>query len=130
MKRVVCLSVLSFFVFSLTGSSLANDMCGAAKHEDASKTAPAGNKSEPVNVGNKICPVMGEKIDEKSKATYDYKGKTYDFCCPGCIDTFKKDPDKYIKKVCEEKGKGKNSCDEKQGAKKESGSSTHESHQH
>jgi YHS domain-containing protein len=53
-------------------------------------------------VGNKICPVTGEKIDEKTKATYEYKGKIYNFCCSMCIDEFKKDPEKYIKKVEQE----------------------------
>ena len=52
-----------------------------------------------VNVGNKICPVSGEKIVEKLKATYEYNGKVYNFCCPACIGEFKKDPQKYIKKV-------------------------------
>lgn len=54
------------------------------------------------DVGNKICPVSGEKIDEKTKATYEYEGKIYNFCCPMCIEEFKKDPGKYIKKVEEE----------------------------
>jgi YHS domain-containing protein len=58
--------------------------------------------STPQDVGNKICPVTGEKIDEKTKATYEYNGKIYNFCCPMCIDEFKKDPQKYIKKVEEE----------------------------
>jgi YHS domain-containing protein len=60
---------------------------------------------EAVTAGNKICPVSGEKINDKTKATYEYEGKIYNFCCPACIDEFKKDPDKYIKKV-EEKLKG------------------------
>ncbi len=55
--------------------------------------------SKPQDVGNKICPVSGEKINEKTKATYEYKGKIYNFCCAMCIDQFKKDPEKYIKKV-------------------------------
>jgi YHS domain-containing protein len=55
-----------------------------------------------VNVENKICPVTGEKVDEKTKATYEYQGKIYNFCCAACIDEFKKDPKKYIEKVAEE----------------------------
>ena len=54
---------------------------------------------EAVNVGNKICPVSGEKIDEKAKATYEYEGKIYNFCCLMCTDEFKEDPEKYIKKM-------------------------------
>lgn len=58
---------------------------------------------EAVNVGNKVCPVSGDKVDEKTKATYEYKGKIYNFCCTACVDDFKKDPEKYIKKIEEEK---------------------------
>ncbi len=62
-------------------------------------------KQEAVNVGNKICPVSGEKIGHggMEAATYEYQGKIYNFCCAGCISDFKKDPGKYIKKIEEEK---------------------------
>ena len=53
-------------------------------------------------VGNKICPVTGEKIDEKEKVTYEYQGKIYNFCCSACPIEFKKDPDKYIKIIGKE----------------------------
>lgn len=55
---------------------------------------------DPVKVGNKICPVMGGKVDEK--VTYEYEGKIYNFCCPGCVDVFKNDPQKYVQKVEEQ----------------------------
>ncbi len=61
---------------------------GHSKHSQAAK-----------NVKNKICPVSGEKILEKTKTTYEYNGKVYNFCCASCIDDFKKDPTKYIKKT-------------------------------
>jgi YHS domain-containing protein len=63
-------------------------------------TAQAENA--PQNVGNKICPVSGDKIDGTATATYEYEGKIYNFCCPMCIDPFKKDPQKYIKKIQEQ----------------------------
>ncbi len=47
------------------------------------------------------CPVLGGKIDQKIYA--DYQGKRIYFCCSGCIDEFKKDPEKYLKKM-EEQG--------------------------
>jgi len=71
-------------------------------------------RTEAVNVGNKICPVSGEKIDEKMKATCEYEGKIYNFCCPMCIEEFKKDPKEYIKKV-EEEQKSKPSMMEESG---------------
>jgi len=65
------------------------------------EAAPVADKA--VNVGNKICPVSGEKIGEMGPAvTYEYKGKIYNFCCKACPEEFKKDPEKYIKKVNEE----------------------------
>lgn len=43
------------------------------------------------------CPVMGGNIDKKFHA--DYGGKRVYFCCSGCLEDFKKDPGKYIKKM-------------------------------
>lgn len=51
---------------------------------------------ESIEVDNTICPVSGEEIDEETKVTYEYKGKTYNFCCEACVEEFKKDPQKYI----------------------------------
>lgn len=41
--------------------------------------------------------------------TTTYKGKTYYFCCTGCRDAFKDNPDKYIKEYEERKSKEKQS---------------------
>ena len=43
------------------------------------------------------CPVLGGKIDKKVYT--DYNGKRVYFCCAGCIEQFKKEPDKYLKKL-------------------------------
>lgn len=50
-------------------------------------------------VGNKFCPVSGDRIDEKNKVTYEYKDKVYNFCSPDCVEEFKKDPEKYLEKM-------------------------------
>jgi len=42
-----------------------------------------------------ICPIMGGVIDKE--VFTDYKGKRVYFCCPGCIEEFTKDPEKYVK---------------------------------
>jgi len=44
---------------------------------------------------NTVCPVMGSKVDEKSK-TVVVKGQTYRICCPPCAGKLEKDPDKYL----------------------------------
>ena len=47
-----------------------------------------------------IDPVCGMQVDEKkAAATYDYQGKTYYFCAPGCKAAFVKEPEKYLHKA-------------------------------
>ena len=67
--------------------------------------APATSSTTPsvkpvVEVGNKICPVSGEKVPgpgEKGAmgeaVKYEYNAKLYNLCCNMCIKDFKKDPD-------------------------------------
>lgn len=68
--------------------------------------ADSETQEKTIFVGNKFCPVSGEKIDEASYVTYEYKGKVYRFCCPGCIEEFKKEPEKYIEKMEKQEEKG------------------------
>jgi YHS domain-containing protein len=60
------------------------------------------SQEKAVNAGNNICPVTGGTIPKDSNVTYEYKGVIYNFCCSDCVNAFKKDPEKYIKKVQEE----------------------------
>lgn len=62
------------------------------------RAATDTTKEEVMEYGNVICPVTGDKINSDTKATYDYEGVRYNFCCPGCIDIFKQDPIKCITK--------------------------------
>jgi YHS domain-containing protein len=94
---------LLFFVIAI--ASGINKLSLAADSVPESSSNVETKKAE--DTGNKICPVSDEKIDEKTKATYEYKGKIYNFCCGMCVDEFKKDPEKYIKKVEEEMQKEK-----------------------
>lgn len=47
------------------------------------------------------CPVLAGNIDKN--VYVDYQGKRIYFCCTGCDAEFKKNPDKYMKKL-EEQG--------------------------
>jgi YHS domain-containing protein len=43
------------------------------------------------------CPVMGSPIN---KALFiEYKGQKVYFCCPGCEEKFKAEPEKYVAKL-------------------------------
>jgi YHS domain-containing protein len=44
-----------------------------------------------------ICPVLGGNIEKSLYA--DYKGQRVYFCCKGCDEEFKKNPEKYLEKM-------------------------------
>jgi YHS domain-containing protein len=44
-----------------------------------------------------VCPVLSGKTNKNVYT--DYQGKRIYFCCAGCIDTFKKNPEKYLKEM-------------------------------
>ena len=51
-----------------------------------------------------VCPVGGKEIKKsEAKATCEYEGKTYYFCCGECKEMFMKNPEKYTKKKAEMK---------------------------
>jgi len=114
LRRLAVVLISGVFVFGISKLSFAME---CADHDNHQQMAQAGSdeqaagvsektaQNEAVSVGNKICPVTGEKIDEKIKVTYEYQGKIYNFCCAGCPEEFKKDPKEYIKKIEEEKQK-------------------------
>ncbi|MGI6295633.1 MAG: YHS domain-containing protein [Armatimonadota bacterium] len=62
----------------------------------AGRKAPAKASKKVVSA---VCPVMGSKIPDVTKAAGKsvYKGKTYYFCCAGCKPKFDKNPAKYAK---------------------------------
>lgn len=54
--------------------------------------------AEPVEVGNKLCPVTGEEVGKMEEIVhYEYKGKIYNLCCDMCKKDFSKDPEKFSK---------------------------------
>jgi heme/copper-type cytochrome/quinol oxidase subunit 2 len=56
-----------------------------------------GNPATTKSAG--ICPVLGGKASPS--VSYQYKGKTYYFCCATCINEFKKNPEKYLRRIKE-----------------------------
>jgi YHS domain-containing protein len=88
--KVIAVVVLAFFVLSV-----------AAMAGEVSKSKLKRPPVKSRKVVSAVCPVMGTKISDVSKAAGKsvYKGKTYYFCCPGCKPLFDKNPGKYIKKT-------------------------------
>ena len=57
------------------------------------------SESAAVDVGNKFCPVSGDKVSGKHFAVYE--GKRYSLCCPMCEEKFLKNPHKYMAKIAQ-----------------------------
>jgi len=69
------------------------------------------------------CPVMGGKIKNK-KLFADHDGKRVYFCCEMCPEKFKKDPEKYIKKL-QDAGVALDHTPKKEHAEKKEGHGGH-----
>ncbi len=62
-------------------------------------TTTSTQELKAVEEGNTICPVTGEKIEEGTNVSAEYKGKIYKLCCSGCTEEFKNNPQKYVSKI-------------------------------
>ncbi len=100
------LVLTTFVLLSYTMPAIARE---GMSHDETmnvtSTTEPQGETvatSKAIEVGNKICPVTGNKVDDGKMGKivqYEYDGKIYNLCCPMCVKDFKKDPEKYRKIV-------------------------------
>ena len=63
-----------------------------------SKDASAAKKDTPYPLG--VCIVSDEKLGDMGEPeVLHYKGREIKFCCPDCVKSFKKDPQKYLAKL-------------------------------
>ncbi len=106
MKTKIFLFIFVFFIALtlLSQSLLAQNKSCCSSDQDKTEKSCCGDcqeeKEKKVGKGTQEnCPVMGNKVNKKFYT--DYMGKRVYFCCSGCIDTFKKDPEKYMKKMKE-----------------------------
>ena len=59
-------------------------------------TEEVNSLSKAIEVGNRVCPVSGLKIQTGKEIKYEYKGKIYNFFSTSSVEEFKKSPEKYI----------------------------------
>ncbi len=105
----------SHYVLAKEGSEHQMPNGTMMKDDDMTKGQMDSTSTKAVEVGNKICPVSGDKIpapgekgtmgDEPVK--YEYNGKIYNLCCQMCVKDFKKNPEKYSKIAEDEVAKEK-----------------------
>jgi YHS domain-containing protein len=91
----VCVSAGMFVVSAMPVEKDMPSTQGTNTAVPVASTVQSGKKLKPQTT----CPVMGGEIDKK--VFVDYDGKRVYFCCPGCIETFKKDPAKYLKVIAD-----------------------------
>lgn len=83
-KMFFVLAAIILLAIPANAMMCGSDMGGTDHNEQSMTTA-----------NEQKCPVSGEAVPKNSNATYEYMGKVYKFCCPGCIDEFKSNPGKY-----------------------------------
>ncbi len=99
------LIIIFGFLFTFNFTSFAQDSTKASScHVEDSDTLKVeninNNSVKQQKPWNKVCPVMGNPVDENAP-TYFYDGKLWGFCCAGCDEKFAKNPEKYIKNLNE-----------------------------
>ena len=72
---------------------------GVSRFSLAEETAMETADHTVTEMGNKFCPISGEKIKAGKEHKIEYKGKIYNLCCSMCEKDFKKDPEAAIQKL-------------------------------
>ncbi len=87
-----------FFIGTQVMAQMGHCSMGKAHQHGHMEEKNQGHHAEPSRSEEElgVCPVMGGAANKDN--SYTHEGKTYYFCCPWCIDEFKKDPQKYISK--------------------------------
>ena len=79
--------VLLIGLVALTGCKKKSEPAAQPETEEAVSSA----------IQQTTCPVMGGAIN--TSMFTEYKGKKVYFCCAGCEEKFKKEPEKYLAKL-------------------------------
>lgn len=92
MRFVKSISVL-MLVASMSAVSIAESGASDAK----SPTTQPTTRPYPLST----CLISGEKLggDMGEPVIMQYEGRELRFCCKSCVKEFKKDPEKYLKKL-------------------------------
>lgn len=102
LATILCLSYSSYV---LADAKHNHKMSDGTMMEDNDMPKEQLDTTKADEVGNKICPVTGNPVDDGSMGEpvkYEYNGKIYNLCCKMCAKDFKKDPEKYSKIAEEE----------------------------
>jgi YHS domain-containing protein len=100
---VIIISMFVIFGSLIIAQEKPQEQKEEAKQDSLVETVDSSTavESTELKIWNKVCPVMGNKVDPDGP-TIEYNGKLYAFCCPGCDAKFEKNPDKYSKNLSED----------------------------
>jgi YHS domain-containing protein len=100
---VVSLIIVSFLNMNSYGQDNHKSCCSDGNHSSCIEKKSSDHSSSTINDSNDVndltalvCPVSKEEIEEGEGVKFNYLGKEYTFCCPGCIEKFKSEPINYI----------------------------------
>ena len=96
MKNLIIASILSLTTLFAGSIIFAQETHEGHQEEIVESEQAEVTEEGPVEVGNMICPVSGEKIEEETAYKLEFEGKIYNLCCKMCAKDFEKDPQKYI----------------------------------
>ncbi|SIS18509.1 XdhC family protein [Natronorubrum thiooxidans] len=68
--------------------------CAGGSDEDESTAAPPATSE--TDDGAAVDPVCDMTVDPDEAPSVTHQGTTYYFCCHGCADSFRTDPDEYL----------------------------------
>ena len=94
-KKLILIAILALFVSS---TLIYAKECPLSKAKASTSKEQAADKE----VVNSVCPVLGGEVSKDTPNKIEYEGKTIGFCCAGCVDKFKADPENYLDKLDEE----------------------------
>ena len=108
-QLVMIISMFIIFSSLIIAQEKPQEQKEEAKQDSLVETVQSADSSSAVEstelkIWNKVCPVMGNKVDPDGP-TVEYNGKLYAFCCPGCDAKFEKNPEKYSKNLSEDGAK-------------------------
>lgn len=72
------------------GNCMANDNCGCSDRDKT--TSDATFNAADTNI---MCPVMPD-VEVEDHWTTVYRGKVVRFCCNNCVESFRREPEKYV----------------------------------
>jgi YHS domain-containing protein len=97
MATIMLVSFASAMLLFLNGCKKSEPQTSMTSVESTKESAEPAKEAVTAAIEQTACPVMGGAID-KTVFT-EYKGKKVYFCCPGCIEEFKANPEQYVAKL-------------------------------